>query len=87
MALEKPLFDSPLVFLHHLPFVTAPEVDEGQRITEECILHFSVQVRVRGEAWRVVYLPGGASGGLVQTQWEDLGETLSSGLSHGGWVF
>lgn len=59
MVLEKPLLDSPLVLLHHLPFVTASEVDKGHGIAEKRILHFSIEAGVGGEAWRVVYLPGG----------------------------
>lgn len=59
MALEKPLLDSPLILFCHLSFVTALEVDKGHGITEKCILHFSIKLWVGGEAWRVVYLPGG----------------------------
>ena len=98
MALEKPLLDSPLVLLYHLPFVTAPEVDKGHGITEKCVLHFAIKAGVSGEARGVVYLPGGviippfphclSTCGLGQAGLDSPGKTSPSrGLGPGGWMF
>ena len=57
MSLEESFLCPLLVFLHHFPFVTGMHIYQVDGVKQESILYRMVQVRVCGEAGRVVHLP------------------------------
>lgn len=57
MSLQESFLCLLFVFLHRLPFATGVHIYQVDGVKEKSILHLVVQVRVCGEAGRVVHLP------------------------------